>query len=94
MNVIARSRLTGYWKKYRDSKSQLEAWYQEADKASWDGPQDVKRRYPSASILHDNVVVFNIKGNKYRLVVKIQYESRMVLVKWFGTHADYDKQVF
>ncbi|MBI5191604.1 MAG: type II toxin-antitoxin system HigB family toxin [Nitrospirae bacterium] len=94
MNVIARSRLAGYWKKYRDAKGQLDAWYHEADKAEWAGTQDIKRRYPSASFLHDNIVVFNIKGNKCRLVVKVRYESQAVFVRWFGTHADYDKEVF
>jgi len=94
MNVIARKALIEYGKKYADAKSRLDAWYHEADKANWSGPRDIKDRYPSASFLRDDIVIFNIKGNSYRLVVKISYGSRVVLIKWFGTHAEYDKKVF
>ena len=86
--------MLGYAKKHRDAKGQLEAWYHEADRALWTGPQDIKARYSSASFLHGNVVVFNIKGNKYRLVVKVSYGPKVVFVKWFGTHAEYDGEDF
>jgi len=94
MNVIKRKTLVEYCTKYGDAKDQLKAWYHEADKAQWTGPQDIKDRYPSASLLRKNIVIFNIKGNRYRLVVKVDYQSQAVYVNWFGTHADYDKQNF
>lgn len=94
MNVIKRKTLIEYGIKFGDAKDQLDTWYHEADKAHWSGPQDVKNRYPSASFLHKNIVIFNVKGNRYRLVVKADYQSQAVFVKWFGTHADYDKQKF
>lgn len=94
MNVIKRKTLIDYGTKFGDAKDQLDTWYHETDKSHWSGPQDIKIRYPSASFLHKNIVIFNIKGNRYRLVVKVDYPSQAVFVKWFGTHADYDKQNF
>jgi len=94
MNIIARKALIEYGNRHADAKGQLDAWYHEAAKAGWRGPQDIKERYPSASFLHDNVVVFNIKGNKYRLVVKVGYAAGVVFVKWFGTHAEYGRKEF
>jgi mRNA interferase HigB len=91
MNVVKRKTLIGYGKKYVDAKCQLDAWYHETDKGRWSGPQDIKERYPSASLLRNNVVVFNIKGNRYRLVVRVEYKSQVVFVTWFGPHAEYDK---
>lgn len=91
MNVISKKRLLSYLKKHSDAKSQLLAWYGEATRARWTNPQHIKNRYPSASFLPNNDVVFNIKGNKYRLVVNIRYESQLVFIKWFGTHSEYDK---
>jgi mRNA interferase HigB len=69
----------------------LKAWYQEAEDADWKGPGDIKRNYPSASILEDNRVVFNIKGNRYRLIVRINYHYGMVWIRFIGTHSQYDK---
>ena len=94
MNVIKRKTLVEYGLIFGDAKSQLDAWYHEVEKASWSGPQEIKERYSSASFLHKNIVIFNIKGNRYRLVVKVEYQSQVVFIKWFGTHADYDKQNF
>jgi mRNA interferase HigB len=94
MNVIKRKTLVEYGIKFGDAKSQLDTWYHEVEKASWSGSQDIKERYSSASFLHKNIVIFNIKGNRYRLVVKVEYQSQVVFIKWFGTHADYDKQNF
>ena len=62
--------------------------------ANWTGPQEIKDRYPSASILADNRVIFNIKGNSYRLLLKVRYQNGIVLIEWIGTHAEYDKQDF
>ena len=67
------------------------AWYKETEDALWKGPRDIKRDYPSASILEDNRVVFNIKGNKYSLIVRINYAYKIVWIRFIGTHPEYDK---
>lgn len=79
-----------FWEKHRDCEQQLKSWYKEAEDARWTGPLDVKREYPSASFLQDNRVVFNIKGNHYRLIVKINYSYGLVWIRFIGTHAEYD----
>jgi len=91
MRVIAKSTLREFWEKYPDCEQQLKTWYQEADSAHWNGPTDIKKDYPSASILMDNRVVFNIKGNNYRLIVRINYSYQMIWLRFVGTHAEYDK---
>ena len=77
--------------KHADCEQQLKVWFQETEKAEWQNPNDVILEYPSASILSDNRVVFNIKGNNYRLIVKINYDYQMVWIRFVGTHAEYDK---
>jgi mRNA interferase HigB len=77
--------------KHPDCEQQLKAWYREAESAKWKGPKDIKVDYPSASIIEDNRIVFNIKGNHYRLIVKINYSYGMVWIRFIGTHAAYDK---
>lgn len=67
------------------------AWYQETSKARWTTPNEIKKEYPIASIITGNRVVFNIKGNHYRLIVKISYDYEMVWIRFIGTHAEYDK---
>lgn len=91
MRVIAKKILREFWERHPDCEQQLKAWYQEASKAEWKSPSAIKREYPSASFLADNRVVFNIKGNHYRLIVKINYDYQMVWVRFIGTHAEYDK---
>lgn len=91
MRIIARKTLKLFWEKHEDSEQQLKSWYDEAASASWKGPKDIKANYPSASFLRDNRVVFNIKGNYYRLIVKINYSYKMVWIRFIGTHAEYDK---
>lgn len=91
MNVIKRKTLMNFWEKHPDSMGALEAWYAEADKTVWHGPADIKRRYASADFLKDNRVVFNICGNKYRLIVKIAYRAKIVYIRFIGTHAEYSK---
>ena len=73
------------------ARGPLEAWHQEVARADWASPSDVKAHFRSASVLQDNRVVFNIAGNKYRLVVKINYPFRIVYVRFIGTHKDYDR---
>jgi len=91
MRVIAHRTLREFWELHADSETPLRAWYHEADQAQWESPTAVKARYGSASILRDNRVVFNIKGNDYRLVVKIHYDKRVVYIRFVGTHAQYDR---
>ena len=79
------------WEKHSDSHQQLKAWFQEANKAEWKSPNEVKAEYPSASILTNNRIVFNIKGNNYRLIVKVNYDYQMLWIRFIGTHAEYDK---
>jgi mRNA interferase HigB len=91
LRVIAKKILREFWERYPDCEQQLKAWFQETGNVEWRNPKDIKREYPSASILADNRVVFNIKGNHYRLVVKINYDYQMVWIRFIGTHAEYDK---
>jgi mRNA interferase HigB len=91
VRVIARKTLRMFWDKHKDSEQQLKTWFSEAEQAIWKGPADIKRDYPSASFLHFNRVVFNIKGNKYRLIVKINYDYGIVWIRFVGTHASYDR---
>jgi len=93
MHIIKRKILVEFFQqpRYQDAKGPLEAWYYEAKHAQWASPADIKAQYGSASILKDNRVVFNIAGNKYRLVVKINYDSKTVFVRFIGTYREYDK---
>ena len=90
MRVIAVKTLREFWRKYPDSEQSLRAWYDEACNANWAQPADIKARYRTASILKNRRVVFNIKGNDYRLVASLAYQARVVFVKFVGTHAAYD----
>ena len=93
MRVVARSTLRSFWENsiYADSEGPLKAWYAEAEKAKWADPAEVKKLYGTASILQEGRVVFNIAGNKYRLVVHIHYVSGVVFVRFVGTHKQYDQ---
>ena len=91
MRVIAKKILRDFWIAHPDSEQQLKAWYQEILKAAWTSPNKIKIEYPSASFLANNRVIFNIKGNHYRLIVKINYDYQMIWIRFIGTHAKYDK---
>lgn len=91
MRVIARKTLKLFWEKHKDCEEQFKTWYDEACDVNWASPNDIKALYPSASFLANNRVVFNIKGNTYRLIVKINYKYKMVWIRFVGTHAEYDK---
>ena len=80
-----------FWIAHADAEQHLKSWYQEANKASWQNLNELKNEFPSASILNDNRVCFNIKGNKYRLIVKINLYYQMMWLRFIGTHAEYDK---
>ena len=79
---------------HADARGALDAWRAEVEQAAWSSPQDIKDRYVSASFLAGNRVIFNIKGNSYRLVVKVRFQSGIVMIEWGGTHAEYDKKNF
>lgn len=91
MRIIARRTLRDYWEKHPAAEQSLKSWFKEASAASWDTPEDVRRRYGHASFLASNRVVFNIGGNKYRLIVQINYDFKIVYIRFVGTHAAYDK---
>jgi mRNA interferase HigB len=90
VRIIAKRTLRAFWKRHPRTKGSLEAWHQEIDRADWAIPSDVKTQFRSASVLQNNRVAFNIAGNHYRLVVKINYPYRIVYIHFVGAHADYD----
>ncbi len=92
MRVIGTDKIDTFCRKHTDGCGQVKAWLSEAKEAVWRTPQDIKDCYASASFLHDNIVIFNIKGNHYRLVVKVAFNTQLVLVKWLGTHAEYGRK--
>ena len=92
MRIIARATLRQFWqdKRYRESEQALRSWFDEASSSLWKEPQDVKAQYRNASFLANNRVVFNIHGNKYRLVVAFKYELGICYIRFIGTHSQYD----
>jgi mRNA interferase HigB len=94
LKVVGRERLEKFAAKHADARPQIDAWLCEVEEASWRTTNDIKARFPSASLLPGNRVMFNLKGNKYRLDTKVGYESQIVLVMRIGTHAEYSKWSF
>jgi mRNA interferase HigB len=90
MHIIAVRFLRTFWEKYPDAEQSLKSWADEAKKANWTQPAQIKEQYRSASILKNRRVVFNIKGNDYRLVVSVAYHFQAVYIKFIGTHKEYD----
>jgi len=91
VRIISRKTLRIFWEKHNDCTQQLKSWHRETEKANWNNLNELKNEYPSASILENDKVVFNIKGNKYRLIVKINFEYKIIWIRFIGTHAEYDK---
>jgi mRNA interferase HigB len=93
MHIIAVKTLREFWENpdYHDAEQPLKAWYREAKHATWKTPADIKAKYGNASIIGNNRVVFNIAGNKYRLVIKFHYNRGVGYVRFIGTHKAYDK---
>jgi mRNA interferase HigB len=91
MRVIAVKTLKKYWTQYPAAKQSLLSWYEEAEAAEWETPNQLKEQYRNASIISAKRVVFNIHGNAYRLIVIIEYKLKIVFILWFGTHKQYDK---
>jgi len=90
MKIIAVKALREFWERFPDAEQPLKAWVDEARKAQWTQPADTKRHYRSASILKNRRIVFNIKGNAYRLVASVAYRFGAVYIKFIGTHEQYD----
>lgn len=91
MRIIALRHLREFWKKHPQAELPLRAWHAEASRADWKNPADIKKAYRNASFLPNKRVVFNIKGNDYRLVVAVHYNRGMMFVRFVGTHADYHR---
>lgn len=91
MRIVAKKTLKIFWDQHKDCENALKIWFHETERSIWKTPNDVKRQFASASILESNRVVFNIKGNSYRLVTKINYDYGILWIRFIGTHAEYDK---
>lgn len=94
MRVLNRNLLKSFAEKHTSAKSALESWFHDAENSDWKKTQDIKDRYRNTDYLADNRVIFNIKGNHFRLVVKVRFEGGIVLIEWIGTHAEYSKKRF
>ena len=93
MRTISKKRLKDFYEQsiYSDIKNALEAWHKEVLKLDWNNPNEIKEMYRSASVVGDTKVVFSIAGNKYRLIVAVNYYAKIVFIKFIGTHKQYDK---
>jgi mRNA interferase HigB len=91
VRIFSRSTLESFWTKYPDAEQPLKAWHQEVEKAAWTGPADIRARYGAADFVANNRVIFDIRGNNYRLVVAVKYEFFCVYIRFVGTHAEYDE---
>lgn len=91
MRIIARSTLREYWQKHPDTEQPLKAWFDDTSRANWKTPSEIRDNYANASIIANNRVVFNIKGNNHRLIVHIRYDISIVFIRFIGTHQEYDK---
>ena len=89
--IIAKRTLREFWEKHADSEQYLKTWYEIAKSSNWNSPNDIKRTYINVSVLKDSRVVFNIKGNSYRLIVKFNYQRQWGFIRFVGTHTEYDK---
>jgi mRNA interferase HigB len=91
LRVIAKRILRYFWKKHAASEEQLKSWYRETEKSVYSNINELKRDYPSASILRENRTFYNIKGNNYRLIVKFSFDYQICWIRFIGTHAEYNK---
>ena len=91
MRIIAKRTLREFWERHSNAEGPLRAWHDRAKQENWETPAQVMELYPLASILPDDRVVFRIKGNEYRLVVRVFYPGRIVYIRFAGTHAEYDR---
>jgi mRNA interferase HigB len=91
MRILSRSTLRDFWETHPDAEEALKTWYSEAFNANWQSPLDVKRFRRNVSIIANDRVVFNIKGNTYRLIVSIRYDIGIIFIRFIGNHSEYDK---
>lgn len=91
MRILGRDKLADFVVAHADARPWIENWVAEVERTQWKTPQDVKNMYASASFLADNIVIFNVKGNRYRMETLIAYNTATIIVRWIGTHAQYDK---
>jgi mRNA interferase HigB len=91
MRIISRKALRLFWEDHSDAQQALQAWYADVKRAQWKSPADIKKIYRNVSILANNRIVFNIKGNKYRVIVAVQYKFKIVFIRFVGTHQEYDQ---
>ncbi len=91
MRILSKTTLVEYWTKVPTAEVELKAWFAEAKNAKWQTPGEIKAKYGNASILKEGRVVFNICGNNFRLVVRINYEFQIIYIRFVGTHKEYDK---
>ena len=89
--IISKRSLREFWVRYPSSEQYLKTWYEIVKRSKWNNPNDIKRDFASVSILKDNRVVFNIKGNSYRLIVRFNFEKQWAFIRFVGTHAEYDR---
>lgn len=89
--IFAKSTLREFWEKHPDSEQYLKSWFETAMNSNWRTPSDVKKTYANASILKDSRMVFNIKGNAYRLITKFNFEKQWIFIRFIGTHKEYEK---
>jgi len=91
MRIISRRSLRDFWLVHRGAERALRAWFHEAKAARWKNFHDIRKHYPSADVLPGNRVIFDLKGNHHRLVVRIHYNTGIVFIRFVGTHADYER---
>jgi mRNA interferase HigB len=91
VRIIAKRTLRDFWTKHADCEQQLKAWFRETETAGWKNVNALKKDHPNASILQGNRIAFNIKGNKYRLIVRFNFDFQLGWIRFIGTHAEYDK---
>ena len=91
MHIISKKPLSEFWEQHADAEGPLKAWYDHAKRAQWLTPADVQKDFGDEAILPDNRAVFNIKGNRYRLIVRFNFTTHRIYIRWLGTHAEYDR---
>lgn len=91
MRIIALKTIKEFWNKHPETEQQLRAWYDEVKKADWRKPNDLLREFPNVRVIKNDRAIFNIKGNKYRLVIAVKYDFKIVYIRFIGTHKEYDK---
>ncbi len=92
MVLVGREKLQQFTEEHADARGWINAWVAEIKIADWKSPSDIKRQYSTASILADAIVIFNVKGNNYRLKTQIDFSASVIAIKWIGTHAEYTKR--